>query len=460
MEYSIAQPKKENMSIYETLTTIRTTAGAAGKMAILRKHKDDELLKKLLVATAKETDVRYGVKALEKATPGTQSFEEVSEELFILLDDLANRRLTGNAAKTACKTIQEKMDAEAQWIFAGIIARNLKIGLSSDSINKVMPNLISVYKVSRAHHLNDKYREIIRCNPKEWFMSRKMDGIRTNIWFDLKDGVASNVRIFSREGTPILTFGNLIEPTIKTFSVQGTYTNEAMKNIPDGTYILDGETCIIDSEGKENFRAIISEWNKKNHTVEHPFFIVLDFIKLSEWDMSEVSPKFSERHEFLKSLTWDGNFMRVLEQIPVESIEQVDAFQKQAVANGWEGSMLRRDMPYKAGESWDMLKNKGVYDAEFRVKDLEISDQTFSVVGKGQQTFNCVAALLIDFDGFTVRVGGGMSLEEKLRWKDHPEEIVGKLVTVCYNEIFVLEDGSKSLRFPRLKAVIGTKRLA
>jgi DNA ligase-1 len=449
------------MSTFEILTEIRTTAGAAGKKAILRKYANDntcniELLKNLLVSTAKETDVRYGVKALEKVPPGTKTFEEISEELFILLDDLANRRLTGNAAKNACKNLQTQMNADAQWIFSGIIARNLKIGLSSESINEVFPKLISVYKVSRAHHLNDKYREIIRCNPREWFMSRKMDGIRTNIWFDMKDNVASNVRIFSREGTPILTFDNLKAPVLETF-------NDPDKNafvMPDGTYILDGETCIIDSEGKENFRAIISEWNKKNHTVEHPFFIVLDLVTEAEWNGTEQSPVFKERNEFLNALSWDSQFMRVLEQIPVTSIEQVDAFQQQAVANGWEGSMLRRNRPYVRGESWDMLKNKGVYDAEFRVKSLEISDQTFSVVGKGQQTFNCVAALIIDFDGFEVRVGGGMSLEEKLYWKDHPEEIVGKLVTVAYNEIFVLEDGSKSLRFPRLKAVIGTKRLA
>lgn len=450
------QQNKECMSIFEILTEIRTTAGAAGKKAILRKHTDNELLKKLLVATAKETDVKYGVKALEAVPQGSKSFEEISDSLFILLDDLANRRLTGNAAKTACKNLQMQMNADAQWIFSGIIARNLKIGLSSDSINEVFPKLISVYKVSRAHHLNDKYREVIRCNPNEWFISRKMDGIRTNIWFDMKDNVASNVRIFSREGTPILTFDNLKDPVLKTFNDPDKFAF-AME---DGTYILDGETCIIDQEGKENFRAIISEWNKKNHTVEHPFFIVLDLISEEEWNGSAQSPDFKDRNEFLKGLNWDTNFMRVLEQIPVTSLEQVDAFQKQAVSNGWEGSMLRRNKPYVRGESWDMLKNKGVYDAEFRVKSLEISDQTFSVVGKGQQTFNCVAALVIDFDGFEVRVGGGMSLEEKLRWKDHPEEVVGKLVTVAYNEIFVLEDGSKSLRFPRLKAVIGTKRLA
>lgn len=438
------------MRVEEVLDQIRKTANKDTKKKILRDNSSD-LVKRIIVAAAPESDVKYGVKKLEITSTGTKTFEDNTDEIFALLDDLNKRRITGNIAKERTNALVNELDPLSQWVFSGIIGRNLKVGMSSDSFNEVFPDLIFVYKVSRGHHINDKMRGIIAKNPSEWLNSRKMDGIRTNIWFEIKDGIVQSTWTMSREGTQIMTFTKLEDVAVSAINAG---------NFASGNYVLDGETCIIDSEGNENFRMILSEWNKKNHTIEHPYLKILDFLTEEEWAMKKESPVFIERLNRIKDLPWDSNFMNIHEQIPVASIEQVDAFQAQAVANGWEGSMLRRNAPYIAGESWDLLKYKGVYDDEFRVTRLETGIATFQIVGKGNQDFDCVSAIIVDYDGFEVRVGSGLTLEERIRWKEHPEEVVGHLATIKFNEKFLLEDGSKSLRFPRLKAVLGVIREA
>jgi ATP-dependent DNA ligase len=40
--------------------------------------------------------------------------------------------------------------------------------------------------------------------------------------------------------------------------------------------IFDGELCIVDENGKEDFQGIIKEHNRKNHTIKNPKFLIFD----------------------------------------------------------------------------------------------------------------------------------------------------------------------------------------
>ena len=96
-------------------------------------------------------------------------------------------------------------------------------------------------------------------------------------------------------------------------------------------------------------------------------------------------------------------------------------------------------------------------DAEYKVIAVEEGDAQELIDGK-MVKIKCVGNLVIEHKGNRVGVGTGLSLEQRKRWYQHPEEIVGKIVTIKFFEETQNQDGSWSLRFPVLKAIYEGER--
>ena len=47
--------------------------------------------------------------------------------------------------------------------------------------------------------------------------------------------------------------------------------------------MLDGEVCILDNEGKENFKSIVSEIKRKDFTIKNPKYLVFDYMTTNEF---------------------------------------------------------------------------------------------------------------------------------------------------------------------------------
>ena len=46
--------------------------------------------------------------------------------------------------------------------------------------------------------------------------------------------------------------------------------------------VFDGELCLIDDEGNEDFQGVMKEIRKKDHTIENPKYKIFDFIPLEK----------------------------------------------------------------------------------------------------------------------------------------------------------------------------------
>jgi ATP-dependent DNA ligase len=68
---------------------------------------------------------------------------------------------------------------------------------------------------------------------------------------------------------------------------------------------------------------------------------------------------------------------------------------------------------YNGKRTFDLLKFKKFYDAEFTVKDIEVGSKKMLVNQKMEET-RCVTAIIIDFKGNNVGVGSGLSDEERI----------------------------------------------
>ena len=114
--------------------------------------------------------------------------------------------------------------------------------------------------------------------------------------------------------------------------------------------------------------------------------------------------------------------------------------------------MIRKDVPYEGKRTNNLLKIKAMQDAEYIVEGVINGKATYNE--GGAKEYDIISALMIRHKGNLVKVGSGLSKEQRITWFSHPEEIIGKVITVQYfEETKDSKTGEYSLRFPVLKYV-------
>jgi len=243
---------------------------------------------------------------------------------------------------------------------------------------------------------------------------------------------------FSRAGNEFLTLKNLDAEIISL----------GLKNM-----VIDGEICMLDANGNENFQGIIKEIKRKDHTIENPFFYMFDLLTMDEFVKKEGTTPFSVRNVQLDNLFFQREFNHI-DYLPQTILidEQMLMFHvTTAKENGWEGLMLRKDAPYQGKRSNDVLKVKQFYDAEYIVVDIENAVNRVIVDGKEVEEM-MMRNVVIEHKGYRVQVGSGFNHEQKRYYFENPREIIGKQITVQFFEESFTDKGI-SLRFPTVKAI-------
>lgn len=423
-------------TIFRTFLQIQNTAGTNVKKEILKKNMSP-IWRQIFEDTYGPQ--KYYIKKFVPNGEYGHLFIDIDYDTFHdTLMKLANREVTGDAAERLLQNTVALFEYESQEILYKIIDRNLKIGISLDNFLDVIGEKESKFEVALAMNL-DKVKGI---NPIDgtYFISRKLDGCRC-ICFVTKTTSDTYIEFKSRQNKTITTLDNLVEP-IKEFT----------KNFGPGEYVLDGEVCLMDDFGNEDFQGLMKEVTRKDHTIEKPRYNVFDVLTRSEFDGEVESPNFTDRLNMMHDLLTPNMNVVLLEQELVTSQKVIDCWTSIAQDCGWEGCMLRKDAPYKRGRSKDLIKIKKFQDAEYEVIGVETGKATYNE--GGHKEFDVVSALYIKHKDNTVKVGSGLSKEQRLRWFDHPEEIIGKTITVQYfEETQDSKTSEYSLRFPVLKHV-------
>lgn len=429
------------MTIYETLVTIQNTSGTNDKKQILKENMTDTLE---LIFKDTYGKQKYYIKKIEKPNNiGNATLDENYNSFHEVLNILAKREVTGDAAYELLQNTIMMYDNVSQDILCRIIDRNLKVGISLDNFLDIVGGKENKFEVALAENLS-KAKGV---NPIDgtYFISRKLDGVRC-ICFLNKEHNNSSVKFVSRQGKEFNTLSNLIEPIITS-----------TQSLPDGKYVLDGEICIMDDDGNENFQGLMKEVTRKDHTIINPRYNVFDLLLLDDFEGKKESIKFGSRLNRMHNNIIPNKNITILEQERVTSQDILDKWISTAKINGWEGCMLRKDVSYKRGRSKDLLKIKGMQDAEYIVTGVITGTATYNE--GGHKEFDVVSAITINHKGHQVRVGSGLSKEQRINWYKNPNEIVGKTITVQYfEETQDSKTGEYSLRFPVLKHVYETCR--
>lgn len=135
-----------------------------------------------------------------------------------------------------------------------------------------------------------------------------------------------------------------------------------------------------------------------------------------------------------------------LEPYKVDSETLVEHYIETTVNRGYEGIMLKKDVPYFFGRSFNMLKYKKFKDAEYKIVDFE----------EGRGNLKGIAAAVIceteNGEQFKAGVTGTQDYTRNLY--ENRNEYVGKLATIKYQELTPLKDGKGGVpRFGKMMSV-------
>ena len=408
------------------------TNSNSDKLEVLKTYTQYESVCKALNYTY-DTYKQYGVTSANcKKNSDLMGHPNTYGSIFTLLDDLNNRVCTGHTAISNVNRFVHENYIYKDLIF-NMIDRNLKTRSTASMINKVKPGLIPTFDVALAKAFDEKTQKKVDWNDR-WFVSRKLDGVRCLTVIDAN----GEPKFFSRQGKEFLTLDNL-KTDIKALGLKNT--------------VLDGEVCIVDENGNEDFAGIIKEIKRKDHTIVKPYYWMFDMLSMEDFNSKTSETTFGQRITDLLDLSLGKGLtlIGVLQQ-QIGNDQIFSEMMAESKANGWEGLMLRKDAAYKGKRSDEILKVKQMFDDEYVVVDLE-NDIHRVIVDGAEVEELMLKNVIIEHKGNQVRVGSGFSHEQRRHYFENPNEILGKQITVQYFEESQSKSGEYSLRFPVIKAV-------
>jgi DNA ligase-1 len=234
---------------------------------------------------------------------------------------------------------------------------------------------------------------------------------------------------------------------------------EAIENTGIINHVFDGEICLLDENGNEDFQGVMKELRRKDHQIENPRFMIFDMMHKSEFDAGKGNTPLTERLRMLRA--WQGGrftcakTLQYVDQVQINDNDHFETWNKISAEKGWEGFMLRKNVGYEGKRSKNLVKVKKFHDAEYEVIDYDTD--TAEVVRNGRsETIEMLSQVWIEHKGHKVKVGSGWTQDQRLQYMDG--SIVGKIITVQYFEETTNDKGGISLRFPTVKVVHGDKR--
>ena len=421
--------------IQDFVARLKSTNSTNDKIDIIKEYNDDYIIKQVLKYTYSPFKQFHLTSATVKKNKKLEPREGYND-LFYLLDALTKRTITGHEAIQSVKGYTQHMEEWQQDLVFCILDKNLKTRTGADLINKAIPKCVPTFKVALANSY-DKQKGKVNFDTQTWFASHKLDGVRCLAIVD-ENGTCN---FFSRQG--------------KTFDTLDTLKNE-IEGLNLRNIVFDGEVCVVDKNGAEDFQGIMKEIKRKDHTIENPKYKIFDYLMLEEFDTQVSKRSLSDRlgkfNMVYNTFNEQLNCIDLLEQWKVESEEHFQELAELATKNNWEGLILRKDCEYKGKRSNDLLKVKKFFDEEYVVKSIETSIHRIIVDGLEVEE-EMLSNVVIEHKGCDVGVGSGFDQSERRKYFKNPELIVGKTITVQYFEETLNQDGCHSLRFPVVKHV-------
>jgi DNA ligase-1 len=399
--------------LFSVLDLIEEEPSRKKKEEILQSHRSSKLLQKVLVY-AMNPYVTYGVADISTICLPVKGDDMTLalEAFFDILDRLARRELVGNSAKYRLESFISNVGSPraAKWM-TRILLKNLRMGATAATVNKVWPGLIPNFAVQLANVMKGdiaKYPVIV---------DAKFDGLRL---VAIKH--SGEVKLYTRKGHEITTLPNIAE---------------ALKNGEYDDVVLDGE--IMGADWNESQSVVASRVNTVDPS--NMVYNVFDAVKYSDWTTQGETVELWKRKIWLEKLVKairSENVKDVPYGLAEDKASIIDRYNEH-LKQGFEGSMVKDpDRSYEFKRSDAILKVKPTVTETGTVVGYER--------GTGKYEGMC-GALSVSIKGVVTSVGTGLTDAMRAQIAEEPSAFIGRMVEVEGQE--ATKDGK--IRFPRFK---------
>ena len=331
-----------------------------------------------------------------------------------------------NTGTDACiATVQDYRDSvvpeEYKPLYNKLVTKNIQLGIDAKTINKVIPGLIPEFNVQLSNKYFDK-PEVVE--GKEFVLTTKIDGSRI---IAMKED--DKVSFWTRQGQP---YEGLID------------LKEDLLNSPTDNFVFDGEIVAIDTDKENTYKNTMKLSRTKDLEKHGLKMLVFDYMDIANFKAQKCPVMYSTRRAQLSAI-FDLNSFKYFELLPMlykgTDTSMITKILEEQVSKGEEGIMINIcAAPYEFKRTNNLLKCKKFQDTEVEIIGFE--EGTNKLAGT-------LGAFVCKYKDNEVRVGSGLTAEDRAYFWANRDKFLGKFITVKYFETSVdSKTGLESLRFP------------
>lgn len=437
------------MSILKILEDIGSDTKRGHKLALIEQHKNNDLFLKV-VKLALDPYVNFYIRKIPEYTfrflDGANDSHKTLNWALAELEKLSSRQLTGNAGIEHLRSILSELDSDDATVVRRIIGKDLRCGMADGIVNAVVDKFIPTYPCLLARPYDEKNIKNITYPA---YSQLKADGLRANAIVD-----GHKVTTCGRSGREIDLLGHFDQPMIHLAA-----------KFP-WPVVFDGEFVVVDEHetviDRKTGNGIINKAIKGTITEAEAKMIrfqIWDAIPLAEFRDGKSVDTYKERFErLIQAIDEDFENWKPYWVIPyktVGSLPEAVAHFEQLLAQGHEGTILKN---YSA--LWEDTRSKHL------VKFKSEKDADLEIIGWNQgvgKFLGQVGSLICASSDRLVEVSISGFSDELRQWiTDNIKDLIGKIVTVLYNERIKSKSrtGVDSLFLPRFVEFRSDKTVA
>ena len=394
--------------------------------------------------------VTFGVRKISDNQESDREYANPYPEFIELLEQLKERKLTGNDAIDAVAKMSLQFSSD-EWnnFCAPVIRRDLRAGFSVATINKVCKKTdyeVPVFKCQLATN-GDGRPEMSGTKRLE----PKLDGVRVLMVVSMEPGMYDHpepvATCYSRNGKIFENFTHIEDQVTNNVQSIIALLGSEIGNCTKG-FVFDGEVV------GASFNELMKQARRKTDAkADDTVFHVFDVMPLADFQRGHCNAQFRKRitamnnlRPLLENLSSVETMSHIIVDLDTdEGKQQIKTYSNDMVNAGFEGIMIKDlEAPYECKRNLFWMKWKPTITVDLQVIDIEEG------TGRNKSRLGALVCQGTD-DGklINVNVGSGFSDDQRAEFYSNQFDVIGETVEVLCDAVSQNQDGSYSLRFPR-----------
>ena len=422
--------------IHQIMLALESEPSKLSKLDILNEHRNNALLKELIFLACSPRHNFY-IKQLPNfgSSITTQLHYDMSliDVIKLFKTDVTSVGLRGNASYNALLEYMPSMPPEMLDIFQRVILKNLRIGATTKTFNKIWgDDFIPEVPCIKARENSVKNLANISYPA---YSQTKYDGTRLIAQWSAKLG---KMVLQTRNGSLFYDIDAVHEDASSLMSNSILNDGFGHASFIDGELVFaDATTGVLLNRKQSNglaSKSIKGTLTASDKQKYDPIYLAWDLV-----NSDNPTRPYCNRLDALASYVDVYPSIQIAETTEVFSLDEANALFEAARANGEEGTILKnKKAPWENTRSKHLVKFKEFNEIDLRIIDINSG-------GQGTKNANTLGSIVCATDDgmiktsvtFLVSDVSGFSEEDRIAYWEDPDLVLGKIVTVKYNELIL-----------------------